>query len=479
MEKERVVTQDKIKATSLLVVSLLFGIWLREVLVGNGFGLSVLITVIVYYAIVFWYFDFNLSALNPKAAILCVPIVFLAAGFLLHPNGVGQFFAIPTLLGLVILQTIFLFDRTSKNFLSVRYVPMMFRKVFNGSVNGIERLFIQMKQTKNKKASSQVKYILIGLVIALPLVAILIALFSRADQGYADAITHLLRYFNINLSNIFLDLFFCGFFGFPLAACLVGLKYIPEKAPVTFEKPLHLNVTILATVLISLLLVALSFIAVQFQSLFFPAGATLFSRASTAIDGFAQITFASALLFAAITPVFLLAEKRLGKLPNSMRALIVLLSLSNLAILYSAVYRMSNYIADGGLSVKRFLTMWLMALIAVALVGVLVKCFVPRLGLIQFFAVTAILGVCFLNIINVDRTVAQFNISKYISAQGTYKIDLKQLGYLNNSILPDLRILDANMPSGKDKVYLQRMIDERQRQQRTTEITILNYTLNW
>jgi len=104
---------------------------------------------------------------------------------------------------------------------------------------------------------------------------------------------------------------------------------------------------------------------------------------------------------------------------------------------------------------------------------------VPRMGLIQFFAVIAIVGVCFLNLINVDRTVAQFNINKYIAAQGTYKIDLKQLSYLNNSILPDLRVLDANMPSGKDKVHLQVMIEAMQRQQKFAKITIFNYTLNW
>jgi len=481
METENNIEQKGYKAGPLLLFSLLFGAWVREAIMGGGFGLSVLLTVAVFYVLVLWYFDFNFSAINKKAAILSIPVIFLAIGFLFHENFVSQIFAIPTLLGLIVFQTLFLFDKWSKNFISLRYVPMVFRKTFVGSINGLVKVFSQIQRTKNKRFSSEAKNVIIGLVIALPIVLILISLFSGADSKYADAINNFFVYFNISFSNIFLDIFFAAFFGFPLAACLAGLKFSPEHPPVTLQKQLFLNSTIITTVLFSLLLVALSFIAFQFDYLFNGAARSLTSQASRAIEGFTQITFASALLFSAITPVFLLAKKAAGRLPNLLRGLVVCLSISNLIILYSAVVRMMAYIDDGGLSVKRLLTMWFMILIAIALIGVVAKCFAPKFGLMQFLVITAIIGVCFLNIINVDRTVAQFNISKYISSGYTYKIDIKHLNTLSMSILPDLKALEAKMPEGKPRLQLAKVIKEKEETVAALakRQTIFNYTLNW
>ena len=477
---ENVLRQKSLKAASLLVICLLFGVWLREAIMGGEFGLSVLMTVVIYYCVVLWYFDFNFAGMNKKAMLLSFPIVFLATGFFFHDNFASQIFAIPTLFGLIIFQTLFLFDQGSRNFISLRYFPMVFRKTVVGSVNGLVCLISQIKLSKNKRISSEAKNVILGLLIALPVVLILITLFSSADSGYAEGLKKLFDYFNLKFNNIFLDIFFAVFFGFPIAACLVGLKHAPEKPPITLEKPIYLNITILSTVLISLLMVALSFIIFQSQELFSGPGGSLVTRASSAIEGFIQLTFASAVLFSAITPVFLLAKKNARKLPNILRALVLCLSLSNLIILYSAFLRMSAYIEDGGLSIKRLLTMWFMVLIAVSLIGLIVKCFVPRLGLLQFLAITALVGVCFLNIINVDRSVAQFNIGKYIEANGTYTIDVKQLGSLNSSILPDLRKLDANMPESKAKADVQRLMRKFELEnQDARKQTIFNFNLNW
>ncbi len=470
----------KNKAIPLIIICLALGAWMREAAMGGGFGASVLCTVLLIYALVLWYFDFDASKLNPKAALLTIPVLVLAVGFLIQEDFVAQIFALPTIFLLLLVQVLFLFDKKAKNFIALRYVPMMFRKLFVSPINGVTVLAEQMKAGGKKKFSTELRNVLIGLAIAMPIVAVLVFLFASADNFYKEIINSIFNGLDVHINRIFNDAFFAGLLGLPMAICLAGMKHKPELLPETLENPPHLNITILATVLTSLLLVAVSFIALQFQHLFFAVPTSLPKLSQRAVEGFEQIVFASVVLFGAIIPVFVLAKKVAGKLPLLLKILVLALSVGNLIILYSALFRMNAYIASGGLSVKRLLSMWFMVLIALALIGLVVKCFVPRMGLMQYLAGVAVVGVCVLNLINIDRTVVQYDINKYLTSGGAYHLDLDYFRYMSPTILPDLKELRPKLLESSSKKDLDKLINylEETKYWNLMSRNIFNFTLN-
>ncbi len=79
-----------------------------------------------------------------------------------------------------------------------------------------------------------------------------------------------------------------------------------------------------------------------------------------------------------------MTKKKAGKLPLWIMLTTVCLCACNGVLLISAVKRMLLYVDVYGLSVKRVLTLWFMAFIALCFFWMFIKCFVNKLDVMKW-----------------------------------------------------------------------------------------------
>ena len=75
---------------------------------------------------------------------------------------------------------------------------------------------------------------------------------------------------------------------------------------------------------------------------------------------------------------------------------------------------MFMYISAYGLSIKRVLTLWLMAVIGLCLLWMIIKCFKIRLEVTKWIGITVIVGVCILSLANIEKIIAEYNVDSYL-----------------------------------------------------------------
>ena len=124
------------------------------------------------------------------------------------------------------------------------------------------------------------------------------------------------------------------------------------------------------------------------------------------------MTLASALLFIIAACVIRLSKKNGNRLPFAISVPTFLLCCCNLLILWSAAARMLSYIQAGGLSQKRILTLWLMALLALSTLVVMAKILWLSLHAVRWIGIAAVCAVCLLSLLNIDRIVAEDHLAR-------------------------------------------------------------------
>ena len=131
-------------------------------------------------------------------------------------------------------------------------------------------------------------------------------------------------------------------------------------------------------------------------------------------------------------------------------------------ILLSAAYRMTLYVQVYGLSFKRFLTYWGMIMLVIFLGASTLKVWRKEFGFFRILLTVSIVGWLALNVCNVDRVVAEYNVALY-QRQETVLLDMD---YMVNSLSYDA--LDAlekvDFPRGARLTRLKNAIEVRREQ---------------
>lgn len=261
---------------------------------------------------------------------------------------------------------------------------------------GIAKFFGALVSVFGSKKSKNRSPLLIGLAVGIPLLVIVFALLATADGVLSYYLSRVFEDFNF-FSFVFIIAFTLLFYSFIYTLTTKKLHELDS------EEKLPPIPGITMTVIISLLLAAyLMFTAVQFFYLTgiagLPAGMTY---SQYAVSGFVQLIFVSLINLT----LFGITLRYSGGF-RAKKGLLIGLLVSTGVILYSAIARLSMYIATYGLTIARILPMWFMIFICAAVALCLVKLFVPRLNLLKtVFA--ALIGwyVC-LNMLNLDAMIA-------------------------------------------------------------------------
>lgn len=257
---------------------------------------------------------------------------------------------------------------------------------------------------QNAKKHAKFVYILIGLVVAIPLLFVMITLLASADQIFGDAVQTI-------LGNIFLSWDVVWFLVFAFVVLLFTYGIIvaaPFGSRHNRQRKAGTHEPIIAITAMGLLtLVYLLFSVIQILYLFtnnmsLPDDMTY---ADYARQGFFQLMFVSVL-----NVILVLICHAMFRKSMVLNIVLTVMSACTYVMIASSALRMSMYIEAYDLTYMRILVFAALAILAVVLVGVIIRIYTERFPLVRF-SIFVIVGVYILvSFIRPAYLVARYNL---------------------------------------------------------------------
>lgn len=259
------------------------------------------------------------------------------------------------------------------------------------------------KLSKSRKNTKAV-YVLLGVVIAIPILGIVVALLYYADAVFANVLRSLFQ-FDTDASTIVGILFtFC----YALFASYCGLRYLAQGR-ITGESKDHrrFEPIIANTVLTLISVVYLLFSLIQILYLFWgkmqlPDG---YTYAKYAREGFFQLLFVC--IINVILVLFFMGCFRENQLK---KILLTVISVCTYIMLASSALRMSMYVKNYNLTFLRVFVFWALALIGILLLGILVQIYWDQFPLFRYTVVVTTVCVLALTASHPDYWIAKYDL---------------------------------------------------------------------
>lgn len=239
----------------------------------------------------------------------------------------------------------------------------------------------EVETTSEVTSTAAALYVLIGLGISLPLLAVILPLLLSSDVIFQDFFKNMFD-FSLEVDpGAVLFMMIAVFVVSYGMLCRFGqpMKYV--AAPVTDER--KYSPVIAITVNLVLLSVYFVYCSIQVIYLFMRQG-TLpegYTYSSYAHEGFFQLVFVCL-----INIVLVLICRKYSSDNLVLKSLFCLISACTYVMIASAAYRMYLYIAAYKLTFLRLYVLWALAVMAVVMAGIIVYLFLPRMPFARFAA---------------------------------------------------------------------------------------------
>lgn len=418
-------------------VILLLGLALCNSVLFGGFNLGVSLSAIGCIICSFLYLVCCRHRPTAYSASLLGLSIVIAAGFARSDDSFVKFVMSCFLLVSVNLSFCLMTEQNLYSSGSVRSLLDAPRAAFRFGFGRIPEAFRGLGHAFRRSGSVGQKggAFLLGICIAVPLLAVMIPLLISADAAF-DGLMSLLPEFDLQ------ELFATVFFGTGLACVLyvrgVALqhtqKQTPKEKPRKGLSPITVNTALSAVCLLYLvyLVSQLAYLAGGFAGIL-PEG---YSLAKYARRGF----FEMALLCAANLCVMVFSlglVKRNSSAPLTTRLLCLFVGVVTLFLVAAASAKMFLYIGSFGLSRLRVLTQIIMLFLAVTTAVVMVWLFVPKLPYMKVILLAALIIGTATIWTDVNTQVARYNVDAYLSGQLDH-VDVEYLKRLGSSAVPQL-----------------------------------------
>ena len=283
------------------------------------------------------------------------------------------------------------------------------------------------------KVSKNTGAVLVGALVAIPLLVIVVLLLISADAAFAGLIRTLPT---VNISEILITVVFGT-----CAACVLytrstALRYskIMQETTIPRSGIHHLTVN---TVLVMVCVVYLVYLFSQLAyfaggfSGFLPNGYTM---AQYARRGFFEMAWLCAINLGLICLTVGLVRKT-SKTPLSTRILCLFIGLVTLFFVCAASAKMAMYISSYGLTRLRVLTEVIMVFLGIATLLVCVWLFAPKMPYMKALLLIALVMGAAVLWADVDTVVAHYNVQAY-QAGRLETVDVAYLSTLSAGAVP-------------------------------------------
>lgn len=427
-----------------LVLALLLCLLAVDGILWHGPGASVTVCVFLWYAAVLFYLG-PTPLLRRENQVLLVANLLLAAVFALSSN---WYFRGWNFLALCALLPIHAFSLSGAATLCWWQPAMLWerlRLLCGGLFCNLGAAPAALLPAKAK--GKRLVPLLLGGGLALIFLAILLPILSSADALFAAA--------TATLRNWIADHFTRALWKLTLALLLTpfcfGLLHRlrrpgPPKASAA-GKSRTADPSLFVVLLLTLDGLYLAFLAVQSAGLFggeaYLASHGL-SYADWARSGFFQMVGVTAVNLSALLAALTLSRRE-GRHWQALRLAAALLLTESLALLLSACWRMTLYVAAYGLSFKRVMTYWGMGMMLLFLLFAAWKLHRPDGSFCRLAFPVALAGWLLINCVPIDLLVTRDSVDRYLDGRSE-TISIHYLLYsLSYDSLAQLRRLDGTL----------------------------------
>lgn len=317
--------------------------------------------------------------------------------------------------------------------------------------------FSKEEKSENTKTLAAV---VIGLLLAIPLLAVVVSLLASADIVFLDVLH---RIFHLSLADWFLIAvtFLFGFLASYSGMAAVGAHRVKEEVKAVKQYPAIVAITTLSLVTVVYLL----FSVIQIVYLFLGNMALPedYTYAEYAREGFFQL-----LVVCILNVIIVLVVSKRFREHVVLKGLLLLISACTYIMGASAFLRMLMYIDAYHLTRKRILVLWALVTIGLLLVGIVIGIFRQGFPLLRYGMTVFCLCYLVLAFSHMDYFIADYNIRQmqvagelafedhdpwYDEGYGTVKMH-----YLN-SLSSDAAAAFDGIPTGLYGDYREEMVD--------------------
>ncbi|MGN1000300.1 MAG: DUF4153 domain-containing protein [Faecousia sp.] len=305
------------------------------------------------------------------------------------------------------------------------------------AIRGLNTALRQMETAGKKRGA-----VLLGLLVAIPVLAIVIPLLMSADAAFEGLLSKLpaIEWGEI-IGSVFLGLMLACVLYTRGTALLHSKKpdYVPKQRKGLSSLTLNTVLGAVGLVYVVYLISQLAYFVGGFAGIL-PEGYTM---AQYARRGFFEMAWLCAINLAVMTLAVGLVEKKDGRAPLSTRLLCLFVGLVTLFFVATASAKMFLYIGAYGLTRLRVLTEVIMVFLALTTVTVSLWLFLPKMPYMKIILIIALVMGAATSWADVDAVVAAYNVEAYRSG-ALQTVDMDYLASLGCGAVPSIeKLLDS------------------------------------
>jgi len=376
--------------------------------------------------------------------LLSVPILLLAGAFALFTNPVLE--TINTiLLPVLMLLLMLLWSGTARyGWWNPRLGQDMASVLVRTPVDSLRPALALAREAPMRPTTREATAkILIGLACSVPLVFLIVALLTSADQIFSRFLTSAVTFVSLDVSTVVTHTFFILIPALGLSGLLWTMRTRVRGRCVGSEPAFarKWDAIIVSTILVSVNAIYAVFCWIQFSYLFSGAQGALpqgFTYAEYARRGFFELSLVTVLNLAIVTGGvygLTLSGSAAGRFA---RAMLTLLVAQSLVILASSFTRLSLYEASYGYTYARIFARTMIVLMGVVLGLLLARTWRETFPFWKCFLLASLAIYCGLNYVNIDRFIAERNAARY---EASGKLDVAYLRGLSHEAVPVMAAL--------------------------------------
>jgi len=421
-----------------LIVGISFDVLFYDKTLGISYPVYVVLILLIFIAS-FWG---SLRKLNNLIWFFAVPILLLAATFFIYSNQILKILNYLIVPFLVIMFSSLAAGVNKSDWSDIRFIGDIVKRVFVpfGFIHKPFVTLFRLNVREGREGRSRVlPKVLLGILISVPVLAIIIWLLSSADIVFKDLFT------NIPISKI-VKHFLVVVSIFVYAACFLWslLKAFDEREKSTYERikwKLFFDPVILLTILVLINIVYAVFSVIQFAYLFGGSSFVLpssYTYAEYARRGFFELVVVSIINFGILLFGIVFVKKENKKIFTAIRAFLTLLVVFTFVLLASAFYRMLVYEQAYGFTYLRvFVQTFMIMLFFLSIVNI-IYIWYSKIPIIKSYFIISLAVYIIMNFANVDVIIAKNNINRYYE---TGQIDMDYLKGLSYDAVPEMQKL--------------------------------------
>ena len=296
----------------------------------------------------------------------------------------------------------------------------------------------RQKRTQEGKKDGKGRYVALGILVAVPLGLLILALLVSADAVFRDLFVRLFRHINIWNILLVLCMLTFGFFASYCFMAMLNSRVIKEDFRENRNQEPVLAITFTSVLAVMYLL----FSGIQVVYLFLgqlklPDG---YTYSSYARQGFFQL-----LAVCIINLIIVLVCLGFFRESKVLKGILTLISLCTYIMVASSAYRMLLYIGTCQLTFLRILVLWALAATALVLGGIIVTIFKPGFRLFRYCITVVTVLYILLAFAKPDYWIARYNmnyvdftaVSQEQAEEGSYR-DFYYLSHLSADAAPVL-----------------------------------------